>query len=558
MLEKKQSRKKIWIIVASIVAALLAGILIFLLFFLKNIEEKSSRFLTENVRKHTNDRYTLEIKKTKINILEMTVILQDIDLKINEEYIAIDTHKHPLAYYRVKAKSIKLTAQHFFTTLRKKSELLIDKLEIVEPEISMFPLKNGQADTLFRKSDSHRVLPAFVHGFTMKEIVVSNGTFKRHTMESPEEVFFRVDGINLLLHTLYFNLQDTVSQGKTLFEKLHFDSNNATCSINDYEIQAEGIRLDDETRMLSVDTLAIMPIYNKYIFPGKTHRPTAAEIVAHDILIASLHVEDFFFHHQLFIDSVVIGGYKANIFKNKNVPPTPNIKPLFSEMIWNIQFPMKIEKIMVHNGTIHHEEMGKGKKEIGKVQFTNFGGVITNVSNIQDSPTGECVADIHGEVYKSGKLQLRYSMPIDSTTTQYHLNGKLRNLELPEANVISEAAANIQIESGSISDLSFSISANHESATINMLMLYQDFKISLLRPNHEKKRRFISEIANDFVIIDANPKGKKAPRNASATVKRNPYYYQINHIWNTILLGIERSIGLGDKELKMMQKQKKK
>lgn len=555
---KKEPKKRIRIIIGSIVAALLIGVFSFILLFLKNIEEKSTQFLTESVRKHSNDRYTLEIKKTKINIVKMSAVLQDVDLKINEEYAAIDTNAPPSVHYRVKAKEIKLSAQHIFTALWKKSELVIDKLEIVDPEISMTPLKNGSVDSLFRKSDSHRVFPSFVHGFTLKEIAVSNGTFKRYKMENPDEVFFKVDGINLLLHTFYFNLQDTASQAKTLFDRLHFESNRAACSINDYEIAIEGIGLDEETKMLSIDTLSIIPIFNKYIFPEKTRRPTAAELVAHDILISRLHVEELFFHHQLFLDSVVVGGYKVNTFKNKNVPPTPNIKPLFSEMVWKISFPMKIDKIIVNNGTIHHEEIAKGKEAIGKVQFHNFGGVVTNITNIQDGFLEECVANIHGEVYESGELHLRYSTAIDSTTTRYSLSGELQNLELSEANAISEAAANIQIESGVISDLSFSISADHQKASIKMLMLYQDFEISLLRPDHEKKRRLISEIANDFVIINANPKGKKAPREAKETMLRNPYYFQINHIWNTILLGIEKSIGLGEKELKLMQKQKKK
>ncbi|MDL2308919.1 hypothetical protein LJC68_04375 [Bacteroidales bacterium OttesenSCG-928-B11] len=556
MPEKKVSHRKTWAIVGICFLAFLLILTGFGIYVIHNIERKGRQLIIEKVEKSTDNLYTLDISKMKVNLSKGKLALVDITLKVNENRLFADSNKLPKAYYLVHAERIELSAMHIITALREKSELVIDKLEVMRPKIAMYPLNGIGKDTL-KEINDQQLLPSFVHGLTLKEILVDDGSFKRYILGNQDSVFFHIDGINLVLNTLYINPEEILSTDAPLFKNIRFESNETKCSINDYEVSVRNIHFDDESRRLTVDSVVIMPIFNKYIFPIKTGRPTTAEITMQQVAVCNFNAEELIYHHRLLIDSIQVDNYHVHAYKNKNVPPTPIIKPAFSQMILQIPIPMKINKVKILGGNIHYEETAKGKEAIGTVFFNDFKGEIRNITNIEDRAKSYCEADVYGTVYKTGHITLRYSFPIDVSSTHFELNGKIRNLQLSEVNAITEASGNIRIESGHIPEFSFTLSGNDKTSTANVLMLYNDLKVSLLKPDHEKKRSFISAIANDFVLISDNPKGKKDPREVRAHFDRNRYYFQFHQIWNTLYGGIKESVGIGKKEEKMMEKHKK-
>lgn len=558
MENKKKFRRKVGMILGLIGGVILLLFLGFFIYFIKNIEEKSKKFLIESVRKSTDDLYRLDIRTVRINLLKKQIAAYDIQLNVNEERLLASADTEIDAHYHLFAEKIEISADHFIAAFRQKSELSLEKLEIIHPEISVYPRNIAKKEGLSPERERHRILPSFIHGLTLKEINIVEGSFQQFVSQNSDSLFFSIDGLNFYIQTLYLNAQDSNSNAP-LFEKVQMKFRKTTCHINNYQIELENLKVSDhDYRNFTIDTLIVMPDYNKYIFPQKVRLPTAAEVVVSGISIVGMNIEEILYRHELIIDTILISDYQVNTFKDKNIPPTPVVKPLFSEMLLNLSMPLKIGKVIVEQGNIHHEEIAEGKSAIGKVLFNNFRGVISNVTNRIDTVQNYCTADVYGKVYNTGDITIHYSFSIDPSNTQYHLSGKIKNLNLGEVNAISEAAANMKIKSGEISELTFSMSANDKTASLDMLMLYQDFEISLLKANHEKNRWLISELANDFILLRSNPKGKHEAREIKQLhLRRQPYYFQFNHIWNTLFEGIKISIGLGPKEQKMINKHQK-
>ncbi len=82
-------------------------------------------------------------------------------------------------------------------------------------------------------------------------------------------------------------------------------------------------------------------------------------------------------------------------------------------------------------------------------------------------------------------------------------------------------------------------------------MLYNDLKIFPIKKDsdttHVKKKALIGFIANTFVIKDANPVGKNAPRSPEVTAQRTNSGSFFNFLWKCILTGIVKTIGLPKK-----------
>jgi len=66
-----------------------------------------------------------------------------------------------------------------------------------------------------------------------------------------------------------------------------------------------------------------------------------------------------------------------------------------------------------------------------------------------------------------------------------------------------------------------------------------------------KKRGLLSFIANNFILIESNPKKQKV-RTETAVYKRNIHMSFFNVIWKTLLIGILKTLGY-DMDIKKLK-----
>lgn len=93
--------------------------------------------------------------------------------------------------------------------------------------------------------------------------------------------------------------------------------------------------------------------------------------------------------------------------------------------------------------------------------------------------------------------------------------------------------------------LDFRIASNTWQSQINMLFLYEDLKVRLLKEKdgEVKVRSFLTTLANGILLIKNNP-GSKGERKAEATAERDVYRSQFNYLWRSLLAGLKKTIGL--------------
>jgi hypothetical protein len=53
-------------------------------------------------------------------------------------------------------------------------------------------------------------------------------------------------------------------------------------------------------------------------------------------------------------------------------------------------------------------------------------------------------------------------------------------------------------------------------------------------------------VANNFVLKDSNPSGKKEPRIARMHFERNKQRFMFHYTWQTIFSGIKETVGFPD------------
>jgi hypothetical protein len=118
-------------------------------------------------------------------------------------------------------------------------------------------------------------------------------------------------------------------------------------------------------------------------------------------------------------------------------------------------------------------------------------------------------------------------------------------------NDISQPLGLVKFEKGRVNKLDVSMQGNEQEAKGKVLMLYNDFKISIYENEKNKegldKRKVLGFIVNSFVLKNNNPSKNNPPRNPDAEFKRNPQTGFFNLVWKTTLNGLLKTVGANPK-----------
>jgi hypothetical protein len=112
--------------------------------------------------------------------------------------------------------------------------------------------------------------------------------------------------------------------------------------------------------------------------------------------------------------------------------------------------PLKINRIGIHDGSIHYRDFHTDPKVNVFVQ--NFRGDVKNLTNSEDlSESLVATAAFRGLAMRSGKLQIDASIDPYQKAPTFQLEAKLEDLDAKQLNDFLRAYANVDAEAGTIS-----------------------------------------------------------------------------------------------------------
>jgi len=149
----------------------------------------------------------------------------------------------------------------------------------------------------------------------------------------------------------------------------------------------------------------------------------------------------------------------------------------------------------------------------------------------------------------NGKMNVKIDFNLTDQNGSFGYSGNLKSFNMKDLNPLSIALGLVEIESGNIQQLDFKANGNLRTASGTMNMLYSDLKVKLLSDNIDgegtKQKGFLSLLANNILIKDANPDKGEAPRKAVMSSTRLNSGSFFNLMWKTVFVGIKDIVGVG-------------
>jgi len=521
--------------------------------------------------------YQLDFKELDLNILSGRLVIHDFSLKPDSLFYQADDTlrlKYPVLI-EASVPFLSLSGVDIVELVKNK-HVIIGGIEISQPGIRFIDhltkeekqlrSKNyqPQPDTAAKKSNP-------INFVNLSYFRIKGGCAEFYNRVTDKSIF-KADSIQLLLSEV---LVDPEKPMNTILDKTFGSSVFKVGTVffkNEkgfYDLDLGGSTLNLEENNLEINGLKLTPKYNKAQFGHKFGKQTDRfDIKIQSINLRGFDMNRFLLSGGIVLNSVKVSGLDLQIHRDKNVPFDFSKYP---KMPWQslvqVKSYLQIDTIEVSNSSILYEELAPEQPDAGKVPLSDVNIRIYNVSNdsVFISKYGPVTVQLQAKVFNKGDLVLNIDVPEDLNSANFSFSGRIGPMDMRAFNSITELNVHVNIENGTLDSLVFRADANEEYARGQLMMVYDNLKIKVLKKDDEKKKMteigLLSWLGNQVVkgFNPADNKPNDKPLVAEIFVERDKNKSVFNYIVKSFISGIKGSLvpGIG-KTYQKYQKQKAK
>ncbi|GEM_PF-182751 len=236
--------------------------------------------------------------------------------------------------------------------------------------------------------------------------------------------------------------------------------------------------------------------------------------------------------------SLIIDNANANIFRSKIPKDNPKVKPLYSEALRKIKFPLYIAVTKINNSYLEYEEDTPKSDGPGKLTFNNLNLTARNINSakMKGKPTAIPIS-ISCSFFNVSPMQVNWNMNTANHNDAFTISGTVGSLPASRVNAFVEPYLKIRT-TGTIQKMDFDFHGNKHGLDGTFKMKHKNLKVSILKGSGEKNK-LLSAVANVFVRSTSD----KYPESVVVDdVERDPAKSFFNLFWKGIEEGLKKTL----------------
>ncbi|MCH7415488.1 DUF748 domain-containing protein [Belliella sp. R4-6] len=436
--------------------------------------------------------------------------------------------------------------------IQMKKDLWISELRLFRPDIEIFL---DDVDLADQEKEFKEEVESVLETIRIDEFEIVDGNlafFNKDTSKDPRHF----NNLNITLDKMYLNLNDLENFDKSDILKKDFE-----VSIPNYKIYTKdclnvvNIGLASvKNDLISLQNVTMKPRIGRFAYAREIGKEAdIAEIFIPEILVHHPNLEMLIDNQELHSVLLEVEDLDAVIYRDKRFPAPKDVyKYMPQELMKQVGFIVKLDTLVLKNGTIKYVEFPKNGLVPGKISFEELYATIfpfhlgKDPENYQvDQGTLLASAKLNGEAPLNLQGEMSFSAPYPMT-----LNVQIGEFDLRSINSILIPNAFARIREGTVKSGNWNFTADNKEAIGSMLFLYNDLKLDLLDERTLEKgvgrKKILTFVLNVFAVRSNNP--RKFPRNTvrgSIYEPRNTEKFIFNYWWTTTISGLKGSVGLG-------------
>ncbi|WP_297333614.1 hypothetical protein [Flavobacterium sp.] len=473
--------------------------------------------------------YNINYKDADVQLLSGSII-------ITEAYVAPkDTASAKMnkgAYGKIKS----IEANHFnLWGILFEDRIEVKNVIIDTPEIILYPREKK-----YNANDD--LVEPFKQTIKTESVIVKNGRFRM--LDTLHEFIAKADNINFEINNISID-SNTIEKNIPLrYRDYTFSCDSIYYRVNEfYNITAKSINTSDTS--FTAENFKLIPLQKRLQFnrmiPVERDQFT---ISAQRIAIPSTNwgfINDTLYFHA---PEVILDNVNANIYRGKMVKDDQSVKKLYSQMLRELTFDLKVDKLMLKKSKIVYEEQQAYDRKPGIVSFTNFYASVYNVySPIRKEKFPETNIDVQCKFMGTAPLKVNWHFNITDKTDAFTINGHLQDIDASQINTVSGALMNVHT-TGNIKDVKFTFHGNRNNAHGSFAIAYTDLKLKVLEKDGKGRRGLLSFLGNLVVKNKSGNKGNESGLKEvdDITAERDKTKSVFNFLWRFVQQGLKQTI----------------
>lgn len=311
-------------------------------------------------------------------------------------------------------------------------------------------------------------------------------------------------------------------------------------------LQADSLYLDSPTGRVTLGQIALLPQYPMEEFAAKSPGHTDwTKITTGKITLCGWNMQRLMHDRFLTTDSIVLEGAQIASFKNRQIEQPERAKRLFYQSVQQFPIRFAVHQARLTDINVEYFELSPKGNTPGKITFNGLNGLFTDLTNVPTAGQTHYTLRASGKLMNRGRMEATFRLPVAYTDDHFSVEGRLGAMSITDLNPMIEPLTKIKVISGEVESLNFSLTGNARQSQVNLLFLYENLKVRLLKEKdgEVRVRSFLTNLANGILLIKSNP-DSRGERKAEATAERDVYRSQFNYLWRSLLAGLKKTIGL--------------
>lgn len=520
----------------------------------------SSSYLDKNVKvrlesefnKQTNGQYALKIGSMDISLLRGSILFRDIS--VVPDSLALNK-----ASYNVSAKGLRFAGLNVVRFLFGK-RIIVNSIDLEAPSLTVIQAASEEeVDTDSTEVFSlYNVIKEFAKSVKVRHIDLRNFDLRLYSGRDDSVPSLYSNNNQLNIENLYIGPSTGDLPGLFEADSISLVLNKFSYRTDDslYTFKVEKMRVSYRDSLLLIDSVRVIPNYSKRAFADIAGKQTDRfNIFAGKVESRRMNLRSFFEYHDLITPVMNISDLSLVAFRDKNDKREFNIPSSLQELILQAPVYLRIDTINVSKSIIAYEEVAPGKKSPGRITFNDISANFTGLTNdsLLISAGRELVFKARCRFMNEAPLYASYIFPLSTRQMEFRCSGFLTGLPMPALNGMLEPTTGISLQQGTIDTLDFSFDANEHESSGKLKLIYNGLKVDLpveKKENARFKDKLLLFVANNIILKDSNPSGKKEPRISDVHFVRNKQRFIFHYTWQSIFSGIKETVGMPDKKTK--------
>ena len=537
-----------WVLIFVFAAAL--GGLLFWLYYRKQIVREQLEMAVWN---GTSGLYRISYAEMRLDEwsgnIRFTHLNMDFDSARYQQLLA--EGKAPAFLVRIKIPELEINGVETPRALLSQ-ELQARELEIIRPDVEW--IVANQADSARRNVPSSRELADILGDLDWLEIdhvKLSDARFRKSDWGDRENAL-SVDGLTLRLDSVAVDSITVQDPDRLLFARfldLQLEHASWKTDNGEYQLEADSVRLDSRARRLQLGKFTLTPQQSEEAFTRSLRyasdqfRLTAAGVEAFGLELPKL------LRDTLVADSMVLDNGSFRVYRDLIVPHDGKnrVGTYPHQMIRDAPVSLHIPLLSGNNWLIEYRERNADTRQVGAIRFENTRFDLRDISNQADTKGVLPTLHLKAQTQFLGvsPLYVDWSMFTNDPNGRFLVKASLGSIGKSSINSLIVPLGPARLEEGKVNSLDFTFTGTDYNMVGDLLVKYDDIKLSLLKTDDEGKlkKKGLASMAANWFLKSSNPsRSGDEPRTAEVIHQRVTDRSIFHFLWKSIFAGIEKTV----------------